>query len=81
MFTMFREDSKEAGKAGPVSMRRVLAFLLAVASIGLLVAGILVVEKGWFVFIGGTIPLAGALLLLFFTTWGDIAKVANAVRK
>jgi fatty acid desaturase len=74
---MFREAEAE-GKPGPVSMRRVLAFLLAVSAIGLFVGGFFFAVHGWVVFIPGCSALAGALLLLFFTTWADVQGIVAA---
>lgn len=80
-WTIFREDSKEDGTPGPVSIRRVLAFVLILAAIGLFVGGFFISKESWYVFIPGITSLAGALLLLFFTTWSDVAEVAKAVKK
>jgi hypothetical protein len=82
MLSIFREepDTDAEGKTipGPVSARRVLAFILAVAAIGLFAAAFLFSANGWTVFVPGIACLAGTLLLLFFTTWGDIAAIAAA---
>jgi hypothetical protein len=81
--SMFREapETDKDGKQipGPVSARRVLAFILAIASIALFAAAIFhAPQYGWTVFIPGIAALAGSLLLLFFTTWGDISLIAAA---
>ena len=82
MFTMFREESNEEGKPGPVSMRRVLAFLAFIAAITLFVIGGLHFEKDkWYAFIPGGSCLLFSLLLLFFTTWNDIAEITKALKK
>jgi len=81
VYSMFREDEKD-GKPGPVSVRRVLAFILALVAVCLFGGGFFFIEKGsWYVFIPGIACLAGMLLLLFFTTWTDVAEVAKAVKK
>ena len=80
ILSMFREESKESGKPGPVSMRRVLALLFALAAIALFVGGFFVIKETWFVFIPGIASLAGSLFLLFFTTWSDVAEVAKAIK-
>ena len=72
---MFREED------GLVSMRRVLAFFLALASVGLFVGGFFIQKESWFVFVPGTACLCGSLLLLFFTTWGDLAKITGSLRR
>jgi fatty acid desaturase len=80
---MFREapETDRDGNTvkGPVSARRVLAFALTAAAVALFVMAILFAPQyGWAVFIPGIACLAGALLLLFFTTWGDVAAIAAA---
>jgi fucose permease len=72
---MFREEDNK------VSMRRVLAFFLVIASVGLFVGGFFFAEHSWYVFLPGITSIAGALLLLFFTSWCDVAKLANAVKR
>lgn len=79
-FSMFREEEKE-GKPGPVSIRRVLAFLLVLSAIGLFVGGFFIDKESWYVFLPGIVCLAGSLLLLFFTTWSDVAEIAKAIKK
>lgn len=66
---------------GVLSMRRLLAFIFALASIGL---GImcLILKLDWKVnLVAAGLPLGGALLMMFFTSWSDIASVASAVKK
>jgi hypothetical protein len=81
MTTMFREDNEKTpdGKQtpGPLSMRRILAFSLAVASLGLFVTAILCAPQyGWAVYIPGASCLAAMIILLLFTTWTDISAFA-----
>jgi hypothetical protein len=76
MLTMFREG----GKDSPVSMRRVLAFFFALAAVALGVLGFRYADKGWFVFIPCGACLVAVLLLLFFTTWTDLANAARALK-
>jgi hypothetical protein len=80
MFTVFRESGTDSAE-GPVSMRRVLAFFLALSAVGLFVGGFFFSGNGWTVFIPGVAALSGSLLLLFFTTWTDIAGVVSVFRK
>ncbi len=80
MLSIFREAKNEDGTPGPVSMRRVLAFILVLAAIGLFIGAFLFADNGWYVFIGGIACLVGSLLLLFFTTWADVAQVMDAWR-
>jgi NO-binding membrane sensor protein with MHYT domain len=76
MTSMFRE-APEPGKdgnpvKGPFSMRRVLAFVLAVASLPLFVVAILFSsQNGWAVYIPGGACLATAIILMFFTSMND----------
>ena len=77
---MFREHD-ENGHPGPISMRRILAFFLAISAVGLFAGALILVnEITWQVFIPGAACLAGTLLLLFFTTWGDIAGAVKAMK-
>jgi 1,4-dihydroxy-2-naphthoate octaprenyltransferase len=78
MFSMFREDSKDGTTPGPVSMRRVLAFILAIAAIGLFVGGILSKKTEWYVFIPGGACLVGALAFLVLTTVTDVQSIVAA---
>ena len=73
---MFKEEN------GLISMRRVLAFFLVPAAVGLFIGGFFFVEKGsWYVFLPGIACLCGSLLLLFFTTWSDVAEITKLVRR
>jgi hypothetical protein len=73
---MFKEEN------GAVSMRRVLAFFLVIAAIGLFVGGFMLTKReGWYVFLPGIACLVVSLFLLFFTTWSDVAAVAGALKK
>ena len=58
------------------SMRRVLAFLFALVSV---IAGLMCIEKGesWqAIAVAFGIPALTSILLMFFTTWQDVARVA-----
>lgn len=73
-FSIFKEEN------GLVSMRRVLAFIFAIVSI---VAGFtaLFLSSGWqVVLVSFGVPLFGAIILLFFTTWTDVSGVISAVK-
>jgi len=65
---------------GAVSMRRILAAFFSLAAVAL---GAIAIPgaPGWYVFIPSVACLAGALLLMFFTTWSDVAAVVSAVKK
>lgn len=72
MFTMFREG----GKDSPFSIRRILAFLLSSSAVYLFA-----ISGGSINLVyGGGACLLSSVLLLFFTTWGDVAKVAAAIK-
>ena len=77
--TMFRE-AEVSGHPGPVSIRRVLAFLSFLAAIGLFILGLLLPDHKWNVFIPGIACLILTPVLLFFTTWADIVEVTKAAR-
>ena len=75
---MFKTVFKESD--GLWSMRRVLAFLFALTSIGCGIAS-LVLKSGWqTVACAFGAPGAISILLLFFTTWTDVSAVVNAVK-
>jgi len=64
---------------GAVSMRRILAAFFSLAAVAL---GILAIPNapGWYVFIPCGLCLAGALLLMFFTTWEAIGSIVAAYK-
>ena len=65
---------------GSVSMRRILA---AFFSLGAVALGAVAIPNapGWYVFIPSGLCLLGALLLMFFTTWSDVAAIVAAFKK
>lgn len=69
---------------GSWSLRRCLAAFFAILFSGA-IAGILVqlnvVTNPWIVVAILGIPVVAVLLLMFFTTWGDIAEVVSAAGK
>lgn len=75
MFTMFREG----GKDSPVSMRRVLAAFFAIAFIVLGLVAMDYAPAGWFVFIPSALCIGAVILLLFFTTWADVAGAVKSI--
>ena len=79
MSTLFKEKN---GKI--TSMRRVLAFIFSVISIlisiGLIVVNYFTPVEFKFV-LALIVPfLASTIVLLFFTTWNDVASVVKAVK-
>lgn len=74
----FRTVFKESD--GQWSMRRVLAFLFGLASIGCGITA-LVLKAVWkIVACAFGVPGIICILLLFFTTWTDISTVVSAVK-
>ena len=76
-FTMFREGGAES----PVSMRRILAAFFGASSVALaivlpLIAGV----SGWYVFLPCGACIFASLILLFFTTWADVAAIISAAK-
>lgn len=66
---------------GTLSMRRLLAFMLTLCAIGVLIASIVIQFEWKTLLVGSGVPLIAALLMMFFTSWSDIASVARAVKK
>lgn len=65
---------------GAVSMRRILAALCFPSAGFLYALAFQVAAAGWAVFIPGSAFLVAGLVLLFFTTWSDVAKVVQATK-
>lgn len=66
---------------GATSMRRILAFMLVLTTIAMGVLCV-VLGKDWKVLLVATsVPVVSAIILMFFTTWGDIANVVDKVKK
>lgn len=66
---------------GCYSMRRVLACVLTMASVVNMVLSLTNQAEWHIVACAGIIPLAGALILLFFTTWADIAGLVSSIKR
>ena len=95
MFSFLREAKLPDGSPGPLSMRRVSAALCFLASIAAGIVSLAIIYRfiainpnttiDWKAFIPLFVPcvsfLFGGLLLLFFTTWGDVAEIAKAIKK
>ena len=66
---------------GSWSMRRILAAVFAFFE-AVALAGVIwkldQIKSGWIVLAILGVPAMGVILLLFFTTWGDITEVINA---
>lgn len=77
--SIFREAPLPDGTPGPVSLRRVLAAFFASCAVVLFFRA-LQTPVGWYVFIPGAVCVLSCLLLLFFTTWADVAAVVTAAK-
>lgn len=75
---MFRTVFKESD--GQWSMRRVLAFLFALASIGCGITSLILKSVWQVIACAFGIPGIISIILLFFTTWADVSTVVNAVK-
>ncbi|MCQ2585603.1 MAG: hypothetical protein MJ185_08425 [Treponema sp.] len=75
---MFRTVFKE--NDGQWSMRRVLAFLFALASIGCGITSLILKAVWQVIACAFGIPGIISIILLFFTTWTDVSTVVNAVK-
>jgi hypothetical protein len=85
---MFREANNPDGTKGPVSIRRVLAAFFA-TTFGALAVSItlhfaeLAALGNAAIGVAGVLlgaPLVGVVLLLFFTTWADVAEIAKTIK-
>ena len=65
---------------GALSARRVLAALFALSTLRLFSLALELRAEGWTAFIPGLATLTATLLLLFFTTWADIAGIVKAAK-
>lgn len=73
--TVFKEST------GEWSMRRVLAFLFAFAAIASGFVSVFLGAEWKTIAASFCAPGAICLLLLLFTTWGDVASLVSAARK
>jgi hypothetical protein len=93
MLSFLREAPTADGKPGPLSMRRIAAAACVLSSIASGILAIVTIYRfiernpgatlDWKLFIPLFIPcvafLVGSLLLMFFTTWGDIKELMAGV--
>jgi hypothetical protein len=78
MLSFLREADKEDGMPGPLSARRIAAFILILAAFPLFYFAFKYSGNGWFVFLPGGMCLVAAIVLFFFTTWTDIKEIISA---
>lgn len=65
---------------GHASMRRFLAFILALASVGFGIGAIFIETTWQTLLVAMGLPLTGSLLFMFFTTWEAVGSVISAVK-
>lgn len=78
--TMFREDTRPDGTLGPVSMRRVVAFLSFFAAVALGTLALPYAVNGWYVFLPAACFALLSFVLLVCTTVTDVATLISAAR-
>lgn len=66
---------------GALSMRRLLAFLFGITAIANSTAGLIQHADWKAIAFSAGLPLVGALLMMFFTSWSDVSSVIDAVKK
>lgn len=67
-------------KDGAFSMRRVLAIVYAIASIGLAFYGMGRADVGWIAFLPSIAFMFASIGLLFLTTWAEIIEAIKAYK-
>jgi hypothetical protein len=60
---------------GSLSMRRLLAFWFALLAPAAFAFAFRYADKGWWVFLPGSVFIGAALVCVFFTTWSDITEL------
>lgn len=63
------------------SMRRLLAFILTLTAIAVCGASLYFKASWQVILVAAGLPLAAAILMLFFTTWGDLGSLADKIHK
>jgi Na+/melibiose symporter-like transporter len=78
MFSFLREHNTPEGNPGPLSARRIAAFLLIFLAAPLFFAAFPHSAHGWPVFIPGGLCLILATVLFLFTTLSDLKEIVAA---
>jgi lipopolysaccharide export LptBFGC system permease protein LptF len=78
MLSFLREADKEDGRPGPLSARRIAAFILIFFSVPLFILAFRHAEIGWYVYIPGGLCLVLAVVLFLFTTMADLKGLMEA---
>lgn len=83
LLTALREAPTAEGKPGPFSIRRILAvyFALVGPALGALAILKAATGSGWVPYLPAAVCILAVLLLLFFTTWADVAGLVASARK
>jgi hypothetical protein len=79
MLSFLREADKVDGSPGPLSARRIAAFILIFFSVPLFIMAYKHSEHGWYVYIPGGLCLVLAVILFLFTTLADLKGIVEAV--
>lgn len=67
-------------KEGNSSSRRLLAFIFGIAGLAFFVVALFLNCDWKVLLVVGGVPILACLILLFFTTWSDVAQVVNAFK-
>jgi hypothetical protein len=78
MLSFLREADKADGSPGPLSARRIAAFILIFFSAPLFMTAYKHSEYGWYVYIPGGLCLVLAVILFLFTTLADLKGIVEA---
>jgi lipopolysaccharide export LptBFGC system permease protein LptF len=78
MFSFLREADKSDGSPGPLSSRRIAAFIMIFFAVPLFILAFKYSGSGWFVFIPGGLCLVLAVVLFLFTTMADLKEIVEA---
>jgi lipopolysaccharide export LptBFGC system permease protein LptF len=78
MLSFLREADKPEGSPGPLSARRIAAFILIFFSVPLFILAFRHAEVGWYVYIPGGLCLVLAVILFLFTTLADLKGIVEA---
>jgi len=78
MFSFLREANSEDGSPGPLSSRRIAAFILIFLAMPLFYLAFQHTEHGWAVYIPGGLCLVLAAVLFLFTTLTDLKAIVEA---
>jgi hypothetical protein len=78
MLSFLREADKPDGSQGPLSARRIAAFILIFCAVPLFVMAFSHTGHGWYGYIPGGLCLILAVILFLFTTLADLKGIVEA---